>query len=249
MTYIRLRKNTPNPGRPIEETGPDDAEDTPDDDQEENAPEEEPGEEPPPGFLTALLRGARDWYAWLGATIGTGPALAVHLVAAWALCYYDGWTPWAIGTVLFLAVGTFMPAPEAGRIIQRLENLGSAQQPPASPPAAGTPDEEAAAGDAEGGDGPPTDPLVTTLWRLIGDAPGVHLKTLVQHLAHAAEQAGAPAPSKDQVVTALERRGITLRPSVRDTRDKVNRGVHREDLEAALRTPPLPASKAPPESP
>lgn len=90
----------------------------------------------------------------------------------------------------------------------------------------------------------PTDPLPAILWDLIGDAPGVHLKTVVQHLHETGQDT---ACDKAAVKAALDRRGITYKPSVRDAAGRVNEGVHRDDLKAweEARSPaaPVPLSK------
>jgi hypothetical protein len=75
----------------------------------------------------------------------------------------------------------------------------------------------------------PTDPLPGLLWKLIGEAPGTHVKTLTEHLNAAAPQAGFDRPA---VRAALAARRIPVRPSVRDVAGRVNEGVHRDDLEA-----------------
>ncbi len=75
----------------------------------------------------------------------------------------------------------------------------------------------------------PADPLPSLLWKLIGEAPGAHVKALTEHLNAAAPQAGFDRPA---VRAALAARGIPIRPSVRDVAGRVNEGVHRDDLEA-----------------
>lgn len=87
----------------------------------------------------------------------------------------------------------------------------------------------------------PVDPLPVLLWKLIGEAPGAHLKTLTEHLNTAAPGAGF---NRAAVRAALADRRIPVRPSVRDVAGRVNEGVHRDDLEAwqqAL-SPAAPAS-------
>jgi hypothetical protein len=91
------------------------------------------------------------------------------------------------------------------------------------------PTEEA---DEEAGEQPSEsagDPLVMVLWQLIGEARGVHLKTLAEYL-HAA----APEQPIDRATVRahLAARGIPVRASVRDAADRVNEGVHRADLQA-----------------
>ncbi|MBQ0827692.1 hypothetical protein [Streptomyces tagetis] len=74
----------------------------------------------------------------------------------------------------------------------------------------------------------PADALPGLLWALIGEAPGVHIKTLAAHLTAAAPDTPIDRPA---VRAALTSRGIPLRGSVRDASGKVNEGVHRDDLE------------------
>lgn len=75
----------------------------------------------------------------------------------------------------------------------------------------------------------PVDPLPGILWELIGDAPGVHLKTVVQHLHDTGLDT---ACDRAAVRAALTRRGITFKASVREADGRVNEGVHRDDLTA-----------------
>lgn len=91
----------------------------------------------------------------------------------------------------------------------------------------------------------PADPLPGLLWKLIGEAPGTHLKTLTEHLNTAAPQAGF---DRAAVRAALTARGIPVRPSVRDVAGRVNEGVHRDDLEAWQQSLSPTAPKALPEA-
>jgi hypothetical protein len=97
----------------------------------------------------------------------------------------------------------------------------------------------------EGPEETPVDPLPGLLWKLIGEAPGVHVKTLTEHLNTAAPQAGFDRPA---VRAALAARGIPIRPSVRDVAGRVNEGVHRDDLEAWEKALSPAAPKALPEA-
>ncbi|CAM5250403.1 hypothetical protein SGLAM104S_01616 [Streptomyces glaucescens] len=107
------------------------------------------------------------------------------------------------------------------------------------------PDEERGEATAE----PVADPLPAVLWQLIGDAPGVHLKTVAGHLHAAAPEEGIDRAS---VRAALAARGIPIRASVRGADGRVNEGVHRADLEAwqqalpAPSTPPLSKTRSSP---
>ena len=91
----------------------------------------------------------------------------------------------------------------------------------------------------------PADPLPGILQALIDEAPGVHLKTVVQHLHDSGQDTTCTTAD---VTAALDRRRIPIRASVRDATGRVNRGVHRDDLEAWIEarfpTAPVPLSKA-----
>lgn len=112
-------------------------------------------------------------------------------------------------------------------------------------------DTEAQAGEQPGEEPEetPTDPLPGLLWKLIGEAPGTHLKTLTEHLNTAAPEAGF---DRAAVRAALAERRIPVRPSVRDVAGRVNEGVHRDDLEAWEQTlspaapAPLPETRSEP---
>ena len=94
-----------------------------------------------------------------------------------------------------------------------------------------------------GGEQPPTapeDPFPSMVWDLIGDAPGVHIKQVVAWL----HETGLDTTCTAADVTAgLTRRQIPIRPSVRGADGRVNKGVHRDDLQAWLdaRSPATPA--------
>jgi hypothetical protein len=111
-----------------------------------------------------------------------------------------------------------------------------------------TTNDEPEEGDEEAGEQPPAetlaDPLPGILNILMGEAPGVHLKAVVQHLH---EEGLDTACTTADVTAALDRRGIPIRASVRDAAGRVNRGVHRDDLKAWIgaRSPaaPVPLSK------
>lgn len=92
---------------------------------------------------------------------------------------------------------------------------------------------------------PLADPLPGILQGLIGEAPGVHVKRVVEWLHESGQDTSCTAAD---VRAALAHREIPLRASVRDGAGRVNQGVHRDDLkawvEAAPPTTPTPLSKA-----
>lgn len=88
----------------------------------------------------------------------------------------------------------------------------------------------------------PADPLPGILQELIGDAPGVHLPTIVAHLHETGLDTTCDRAS---VRAAITRRGIPLRGSVR-AGGRVNEGVHRADLQTwiAAHSPTGPTGQA-----
>lgn len=86
----------------------------------------------------------------------------------------------------------------------------------------------------------PEDPFPGMVWDLIGDAPGVHIKRVVEWLHETGLDTACTAAD---VTAGLTRRQIPIRASVRDATGRVNRGVHRDDLEEWLeaRSPAVPA--------
>lgn len=93
----------------------------------------------------------------------------------------------------------------------------------------------------EAEDAAPKDPFPGMVWDLIGDAPGVHIKTVVAWLHETGLDTACTAAD---VTAGLTRRQIPIRASVRDADGRVNKGVHRDDLWAWLkaRSPASPAT-------
>lgn len=213
--HISLRKKEPEPG-PESESG-----------------EETPAEEQPtaddaevlnlPRALRAALRG---WFTWCSARTSVTVTYWAHGLAAWAVAFYGGWVAVGVVAGLLTGVGSFVPRATIDRLTARIEARQQAPEDVEPEPA-----EE-----------PPPDPLVDLLWQLIGDAPGTHLKTLVERLEKGAAETGQDPPSKAAVEAKLAARSIPLRPSVRDVHGRVNRGVHGADLKAALGPSPTPRS-------
>lgn len=81
----------------------------------------------------------------------------------------------------------------------------------------------------------PEDPFPSMVWDLIGDAPGVHIKRIVEWLHETELDTACTAAD---VRAGLTRRGIPMRASVwgldRDGEKRVNQGVHKADLQAWL---------------
>lgn len=227
MSYFSLRKHTLEEPTEVDEDAAlkEPVEDDP-------GPVQEPEDHKVPGLLPALWQGARNWCAWCAGRIGTGPAWGVHGVAGYAAVNYNAWVTGGVTSVFVVLAFVFAPRDALERAAARLEARDKARHHPPQTAPDSAPET-------------PGDPLVALLWQLIADAPGTHLKTLTHTIAQGALKQGAPAPTKADVEAALTARGIPLRPSVRDTRGKVNRGVHREDLTAWQETT-SPTDGAPP---
>lgn len=213
MTYFSLRKQEPEPAPDVEEP-------TEQEDQKEETGDQ--GSTQPTTLAAALRVGACGPGAWITARFGSSTAWGVHVGSVWAIFYYGGWTAAAIILAWLLAVGLFTPREHLDRLADRLE-----------PPAQTAP--------AEPGTGPaeetPADPLTTLMWTLIGEAPGVHIKTLAERLSTASGQ-----PVERATIRAeLAARTIPVRASVRDAAGRVNEGVHRDDLTAWEQALPGPA--------
>ncbi|MEU2426922.1 hypothetical protein ABZ619_38920 [Streptomyces sp. NPDC007851] len=225
MTYFNLRKRDPDPEPETPEEDVEPEENT----EGDEAQEQESEARVVLGLLPAYVQGARNWCAWCSAKIGAGWAYTGHVVAVWAVFHYDNaMVTFGVLGGLGLAFGLFAPREAFDRAVERMaardlakfKAQGEAAQAPTAEAVEEAPVEA------------PADPLVALMWRLISDAPGVHRKTLTEVLAEAAVKAGNRPPSEADVEASLEEREIPLRPSVRDTRGKVNRGVHRDDLKA-----------------
>ncbi|WP_405909569.1 hypothetical protein OG742_37205 [Streptomyces sp. NBC_00828] len=183
------------------------------------------GPDEPRGPVGALWAGISGPGRWLTARGRPGLAWLLYAGSAWAAGYYGGWAAAGVILVWLLTVLLFIPREDLDRLTAALERR-----------AAGTPAETA----EEPATGTFTDPLPGILWELIGESPGVHLKTVVAHLHHSGLDT---ACDKAAVRAALTRRGITVKGSVREADKRVNEGVHRADLQAweEARSPTTPA--------
>lgn len=220
MTYFDLRKRDPDPGESTDEDGEPVEIETPDDNP--------PGTSR--GFAGALWAGISGPGAWLTARGKPGLAWLLYVGSVWAVSYYGGWLAFGIVTAWLGAILAFIPREHLERGAAAIERLGErCHQPPAK--------------DApEAGEEQPLNPIVPVMWKLIADAPGVHLKTLAKHL-----QAAAPGTPIDRaaVRAKLNALGIPIKASVRDAAGKVNEGVHRDGLRAWEQALPQAAPTAP----
>lgn len=209
--HISLRKKTPEPEPEVVEEPPAVEQEPPAEDTDEV-----------PSLPRALVTAVRAWFAWCVGRTSVTVTYWVHGFAVWAVAFYGGWAAVGVVAGLLTGIGSFIPRSTVDRLTVRIE---ARQQTPAE--AESEPVEE-----------PPADPLVGLLRHLIGEAPGTHLKTLVEHLEKGAAEVGQEPPTRADVEAKLAARGIPLRPSVRDAHGRVNRGVHGADLEAALAPSP-----------
>lgn len=220
MTYFQLRKRE-------HESEPEEV--------DEEAAEAEPEPEPQPsatpqptGWPGAVWYGMRGPWRWLAGHFGDyGITIAwtIHVGSPWAFFYYRGWVAAGLAVAWPLAFLLSIPKEYKDRASGWLERHIT--------PAV---DEE-----ADGRALAP--PIVAVLWKLIGDAPGTHLKALTERLQKEAKE----PLDKAAVRAKLRALGIPLRGSVRDASGKVNEGVHRDDLKAWIETLPPTASATPPE--
>jgi hypothetical protein len=242
VTYFSLHKRDPDPD-------PDDADE--DVEPEENTEDDDVQEQESEGrivlgLLPAYIQGARNWCTWCSAHIGVTPTYVGHAMAVYAAFHYDNalitvGVVWGLG----LAFALFTPREAFDRAAERMAARDLAKFKARLKAASALDGEASAEAVEEAPAEAPADPLVALMWQLISDASGVHLKTLTEVLAAAPVKDGNRAPSKADVEASLKARGIPLRDSVRDTRGKVNRGVHRDDLKA-WEEARSPAETAPP---
>lgn len=219
MTYFNLRKR-------VDEPGPE-----PEEEAEEEQPEEledEPAEQQPKrrtyGPIATGLLGPG---MWIAARFGTGAAWGVHGVAVWAIGYYGGWAAAGIVLLWLLLVGLFTPSEALDRLSGWIENLHVRRL-------------RAAVQAAPGGE---REAVRRLLLDLIGEAPGVHLKTVLAHLQKHGQWEGRKVAD---LRVHLEALGIPVDLKLR-VDGTPTRGVRRADLEAP--SPPVETPPSPPPSP
>lgn len=160
-------------------------------------------------LLGSLGAGSRALLLRLVARLGWKGTLAAFVFAGYAVARYRPAFAWLLAT---WCVAAWMHAPDRDQKAAEEDAADEADE------AGEQPAEE-----------PAVDPLPDLLRDLIGEAPGVHVKRVVEHLH---ETGADPVCQPADVRAALGRRGIPLRASVRDATGRVNQGVHRDDLEA-----------------
>ncbi len=213
MTYFNLRKHTAEPE-------PDHVEEEPENTVEDDGEGERPGKEYGP-FLTGLFGPGR----WIAARFGMSTAWAVHAVAVWAIGFYSGWVAAGVITVWVFAALLFVPRERLDQLAQRLEQHGLHRHAMPLPKAA----------EPGGRDG-----VLLLLYTVLGDAPGVHLRTVLAYLHEHGQWEGKTVADLRQHLEALH---IPVRPKVK-VDGTPTRGVLKADLDALpplTETPPSPA--------
>lgn len=218
MTYFNLRKRAPEP----EEVEPEEAEkEQPEEAKETPAPEHGP-------IVTGLLGPG----AWIAAKAGTGTAWGVHIVSGWAVFYYGGWVAVGMPIAWAVAVLAFVPRDFLERTAAAIEGFDMRRRKPAPEPSV----EVAPGGERE--------VVRSLLLDLIGEAHGVHLRTVLAHLQEHGQWEGRTVA---ELRVHLEALHIPVQPKVK-VGGTPTRGVLRADLEALsplTETPPSPAPSPP----
>lgn len=216
MSYFSLRKHEP-------ETEPEEV--------EEEQPEEaegEPEKEKPAKAYGPILTGLLGPGAWIAARFGTGAAWGIHGVAAWAIGFYGGWTAAGIVLVWLAAVLAFTPRESLDRITTAIERRSTPRPAPPVAPAPG--------GEREA--------VRRLLLDVLGEAPGVHLNTVLAHLQKHGQWEGKTVTNMRVHLEAL---GVPVRPKVK-VKGVPTRGVLKADLQAlppTKETPPSPSIHLP----
>ncbi|MFF3884052.1 hypothetical protein [Streptomyces sp. NPDC001914] len=208
MTYFSLRKRN-------QETEPEKAEELPEAADTELEEAEASADERHP--LLAGLLGPGEWIA---ARLGTGPAWGVHVVSVWAVAFYGGWVAVAVPVAWALSVAAFIPRDYLVRAAEAVEAFDARRRKPALAPAPeASPDGEPEA-------------VRRLLLDLIGEARGVHLRTVLAYLQKHGQWEGRTVA---ELRVHLEALGIPVQPKVKVGKVPT-RGVLRVDLDAL---PPL----------
>lgn len=156
MSYFDLRKRAPEPESNEGDEEPEETEET----------EEEPDKEGPKKTYVPIVTGFLGPGQWIATKAGTGAAWTVHIVAVWAVGFYGGWIAAGVITAWLVAVLAFVPRESLERAAAAVERRSTPAPEPPAPPTPG--------GEREA--------VRRLLLDVMGDAPGVHLKTVLAHL-------------------------------------------------------------------
>lgn len=225
MTYFQLRKHEPEP----EPDGVDEEAV-----EAEAEPEAEPqasAKPPPAGWPGAIWCGACGPWRWLAARFGDyGVTIAwsVHVGSPWAFFYYRGWVAAGLLVAWPLAFLLFIPREYKDRAAAAVERLHVRARKPSAVPTPG--------GEREA--------VRRLLLDLIGEAPGVHLRTVLAHLQEHGQWEGKTVADLGVHLRAL---GVPVQPKVK-VAGVPTRGVLKADLQAlppTKETPPSPNTHLP----
>lgn len=215
MTYFNLRKRDPETeAEEVDEEQPEEVEDE---------PEEKPGRQYGP-VLTGVLGPGR----WIATRVGTGWAWGIHAVAVWAVGFYRGYTAAGVILVWLTAVLAFTPRESLDRLTAAVERRSTPPPKLPAPPAPG--------GEREA--------VLRLLLDVLGEAPGVHLNTVLAHLQEHGQWEGKTVADLGVHLRAL---GVPVQPKVK-VAGVPTRGVLKADLQAlppTKETPPSPNTHLP----
>lgn len=222
MTYFSLRKRAPEP----EEVEPEETEE----EQQEEAEETEDG--PAAKAHHPIVTGLLGPGTWIAAKAGTGLAWGVHIGSAWAVVYYGGWVSVVMPIVWAVAVLAFVPRDFLERTATAVDGFDVRRRKTApEPPVEAKPEDY-------------RETVRRLLLDLIGEARGVHLRTVLAHLQEHGQWEGRTVA---ELRVHLEALHIPVRPKVK-VAGTPTRGVLRADLDApspVAETSPSPAPSPP----
>lgn len=198
MSYFNLRKHAL-------EAEPEEAE------PEEEEAHEEPPAATPQGAAGALWAGISGPGRWLTAHGRPGLAWLLYAGSAWAAGFYGGWVVVGVCAAWLLLVLLFIP----GELLERAAEVIERCFSPAPKPVTTAP---------PGGE---REAVLRLLRDLIGDAHGVHLKTVLAHLQKHGQWEGKKVADLRVHLQAL---GIPVDPKLRVGKVPT-RGVSRAALE------------------
>jgi hypothetical protein len=210
MTYFNLRKRTPEPETEDVEEDVNEAWDEAEEDTRDT-----PEKAAPTSWREALWCGIRGPSTWLTLHTNREVSLIFHLFVGWAMSA-GVWVAAGIVALWLFGVLAFIPRDYKDRATAAVESLfAPAPKPPAVP--------------APGGE---REAVRRLLLNVIGDAHGVHLKTVLAHLQEHGQWEGRKVAD---LRVHLEALGIPVDPKLK-VAGVPTRGVLRTALEAL---PPL----------
>ncbi|MFC9847778.1 hypothetical protein ACFWFF_01510 [Streptomyces sp. NPDC060223] len=216
MSYFSLRKGGAEPEAEADGVDDEAIEPEPTDDEEPDAPR---------GAVGAVWAGISGPGRWLTARGRPGLAWLLYAGSAWACGFYGGWITVGVAAFWVMAVLFFVPREHLDRLITTIERRAMRPSKPAAAPLPG--------GELETVRG--------LLLDLIGEAHGVHLRTVLAHLQKHGQWEGRTVA---ELRVHLEALGVPVQPKVK-VAGTPTRGVLRADLEALSPLPETSPSPAP----